>query len=314
MSSATFPVLAGLQFPVVRTTQWNGDIQESISGRENRLSYYTYPRYVYKGDISVLRSFSPFDFQTLMGFVNKRQGQYDSFLYTDPDQNSVTGQAIGSGNGSTAAFPLVNTLGGFIEPVLAPNSINNVYLAGVSIPSAGYSAATNGALTQTSGGSLSSATCYVRSTWVTNSGETTTSVESSLAVSANNVLNVAAPSSPPAGAIGWNVYVSTSTATETRQNSSPIALGTPWVEPTSGLINTGPSFPVTNTTGWSVSNWGSSAPGVLTFEANVLNGIAVTADFSFYYPCRFNSDKTDFSLDFQGMYSVKSLTWITVKN
>lgn len=106
----------------------------------------------------------------------------------------------------------------------------------------------NGALTQSAGGSLSAATYYVRSTWILEgSAETAAGTETSLAVSANNVLNVAAPSSAPTGATGWNVYVSTASGTETRQNTSAIALGSAWVEPTSGLTNTGAKPPTAMT-------------------------------------------------------------------
>ncbi len=68
---------------------------------------------------------------------------------------------------------------------------------------------TNGTLTATSGGTLAATTYYVESTWVTASGQTTGATETSLAVAADNVLNVAAPASPPSNATGWNVYVST---------------------------------------------------------------------------------------------------------
>ncbi len=108
-------------------------------------------------------------------------------------------------------------------------------------------APTNGALTQTAGGSLAATTYYVKSTWVTASGQTTGSTETSLAVSASNVLNVAAPASPPANATGWDVYVSTATGTETLQ-ASDIGTTTAWVEPTSGLV-TGAALPTTNTSG-----------------------------------------------------------------
>lgn len=97
-------------------------------------------------------------------------------------------------------------------------------------------APTNGALTQTAAGALPATTYYVKSTWVTASGETAPSVETSLAVLINNILHVAAPGSAPATATGWNVYVSATTGTETKQNTTPIALGTPWVEPTTGLV------------------------------------------------------------------------------
>ena len=105
---------------------------------------------------------------------------------------------------------------------------------------------TNGALTATAGGTLAAITYYVESTWVNANGETVGSTETSLAVAADNVLNVAAPASAPASATGWNVYVSAATGTETKQNTSAIALGTAWVEPTTGLI-AGAALPTTNT-------------------------------------------------------------------
>lgn len=98
-------------------------------------------------------------------------------------------------------------------------------------------APTNGALSATAGGALAATTYYVRSTWVGPWGETLAATETSLAVALNNVLNVAAPANPPPGATGWNVYVSTATGTETKQNgATPIALGAAWVEPTTGLV------------------------------------------------------------------------------
>jgi len=108
--------------------------------------------------------------------------------------------------------------------------------------------AANGALTATAGGTLAATNYFVRSTWTNAAGETLAAPETSLAVAVNSVLNVAAPASPPAAATGWNVYVSTATGTETRQNgATPVALGTAWVEPTTGLV-AGVALPATQTT------------------------------------------------------------------
>jgi hypothetical protein len=85
------------------------------------------------------------------------------------------------------------------------------------------------------GGALGATTYYVRITYVNPNGETLASAEVSLAVAANNVLTVASPPAA-ADAIGWNVYVSTATGTETKQNAASIAIGTPFTEPTTGLI------------------------------------------------------------------------------
>lgn len=107
-------------------------------------------------------------------------------------------------------------------------------------PHAVPAAASSAVLSSSAGGSLGATTYYVRISYTLGAGEVTPSTEASLAVAANNLLNVAAPAASGAvqGVTGWNVYVSTSAGTETRQNgSTPIALGTSWVEPTSGLVS-----------------------------------------------------------------------------
>lgn len=106
----------------------------------------------------------------------------------------------------------------------------------------------NGALSATVSGALAGATYYVRSTWVNATGETLAAPETSLVVAINNVLNVAAPPTPPFGATGWNVYVSTAAGTETKQNGGvPIGIAAAWVEPNTGLV-AGAALPGANTT------------------------------------------------------------------
>ena len=100
------------------------------------------------------------------------------------------------------------------------------------------------------GGTLGATTYYVRTSYKSSTGETLASAESSIAVPALSLLKVNSPA-VMAGAVGWDVYVSTTTNTETEQNSSPIAIGTAWTEPTTGLI-AGVAMAASNTTGWEV--------------------------------------------------------------
>jgi hypothetical protein len=108
-------------------------------------------------------------------------------------------------------------------------------------------------LSAIAGGTLAATTYYVKTTLVSPSGETTPSSESARAVAANNVLSVAAPASA-GNATGWNVYAATASGAELRQNAAPIALGTAWTEPGSGLVSGTASPPGANTTGWDVFN------------------------------------------------------------
>lgn len=98
-------------------------------------------------------------------------------------------------------------------------------------------------LSATAAGALAATTYYAKTTYVyANGTESAGSPEASLVVLVNQVLNIASPP-PVAGATGYNVYVgntaSGGSGSETKQNVAPIAIGTPWVEPNTGLINTG---------------------------------------------------------------------------
>ncbi len=164
------------------------------------------------------------------------------------------------------------TLVGLVEHytgVLSPISTNpaSFYVA-ISPPPAPV-------LSAIAGGAIAATTYFVEMTYVTGSGETVPSTEASLAVAVNNVLQIAAPVSPPANAIGWNAYVSTTTGTETLQNATPIALGAPWTEPTTGLVS-GAALPTANTTGWEVFNeW---VPDPVTFIEYTTNTMDASYD------------------------------------
>ncbi|MEI6730819.1 MAG: DUF2460 domain-containing protein [Pseudomonadota bacterium] len=142
MSTAILPSLVGLGFDVVRTPKWDTRIQQSISGKETRIAMQSYPRWQWDLTYNILRSGSAFaELQQLVGFFNQRQGMFDTFLYQDADDKSVTAQGLGLGDGVTRTFSLVRNFGGFVEPILAPNVVSNVYLNGVLQSPANYSVA-----------------------------------------------------------------------------------------------------------------------------------------------------------------------------
>lgn len=120
--------------------------------------------------------------------------------------------------------------------------LNNL---GVTMPPIAVPAAP--VLSAVAGGTLAATTYYAKITYTNAIGETLPSPEASLAVVADDVLSVASPAAT-SGATGWNVFVSTATGTETLQNSSPIAIGTAWQEPTTGLV-AGSALPTSNTSG-----------------------------------------------------------------
>jgi uncharacterized protein (TIGR02217 family) len=152
MSTAVFPTLVGLSFDVIRTPQWSTIIQEAASGKETRVAKRSFPRRTWELTYDLLRSDSVnLELQTLEGFFNLRQGAFDSFLFNDPDDNTVTGQAFGTGNGVATAFQLARTWGGFSEEVTAPHTVSTVYVGGVA-QSGGAWSVTNWTAPSTSGG------------------------------------------------------------------------------------------------------------------------------------------------------------------
>jgi uncharacterized protein (TIGR02217 family) len=132
MSQEIFPSMPGLQLPISRTPIWSTTSKSSVSGRRYAFCNYSYPRYKFKLSYSFLRQRGILiELATMVGFFNARGGDFDSFLFSDPDDSAVTLQVIGLGDGSNKLFQLVRTFGGFVEPVYDANSAPQIYLNGV---------------------------------------------------------------------------------------------------------------------------------------------------------------------------------------
>ena len=132
MSNAVFPTLTGMSMDCTRSPIWSTVTRQSTSLREYRVANATFPRYKYKLSFEVLRQGQGYaEFATLVGFYNARQGGFDSFLFQDPDDYTVTGQAVGLGDGVSTKFQLVRSLGGFAEPVYDLNGAPLIYVNGV---------------------------------------------------------------------------------------------------------------------------------------------------------------------------------------
>lgn len=132
MSNQVFPSLIGLGFNVVRSPRWSNSMLRSVSGKTTRVSYWSYPIWTWTLTFDFLRSDpTNAEWQNLVGFFNGRKGGFDSFLFDDVDDDTVVGQTLGIGAGAATTFQLVRTLGGFVEPIYAPNVVSNVYVNGV---------------------------------------------------------------------------------------------------------------------------------------------------------------------------------------
>lgn len=155
-----FPALPGLLWNSTRTPEFHTKVQKAVSGRELRAAMMAYPMYRFKLEYEFLRddrsSMSPAsprdELKKLGGFFTARMGMFDSFLYTDPADNAVTDQLIGTGDGATKTFQLTRTYGAggftFIEPVQNVNLLTNLKVNGVAKANpADYSVSATGLIT-----------------------------------------------------------------------------------------------------------------------------------------------------------------------
>jgi uncharacterized protein (TIGR02217 family) len=146
-----FPSLPGITYPVKRSPTWSAVKNDALSGKRVRYSLFTYPIYAYEVPFSFLRSDTiNLEWQTLVGFINSLAGAVQMFGFTDPDDNAVSNQRFGTGDGSTLGpFQLVRALGSFVEPVFLLNGAPTVQVAGVT--SSAYTVDGYGRVTFTAG-------------------------------------------------------------------------------------------------------------------------------------------------------------------
>jgi len=88
------------------------------------------------------------EYQTFIGFALARMGRFDTWLYQDADDNQVTNQMVGVGDGVTTSFQLVRAwggVGGFVEPIFAPNVVAAVRVNGEVLAAGTWSASPWGA-------------------------------------------------------------------------------------------------------------------------------------------------------------------------
>lgn len=132
MSNAVFPDLPGIDIKVKKSPTWSTRIQKAVSGKELRADLYSYPLYKIALSYNVLRAGAEAELQNIIGFFNSRKGSFDSFLFTDPLDSTMTNQQIGIGDGTTKDFQIIRTLGGHVEPVMNLNGNPTIKLGGVA--------------------------------------------------------------------------------------------------------------------------------------------------------------------------------------
>src|SRR6478752_1549297 len=134
-----FPTLAGLGWSVHKKPVFSTLVANHVSGREVREALYQNPIWQFELTFDALSS-SPTlypgaganSLQALMGFFLQMQGQFGTFLYTDPTDSAATNVTFAVGDGATRIFTFSRFMGAFLEPVGWVTSVSNVLLNNVS--------------------------------------------------------------------------------------------------------------------------------------------------------------------------------------
>src|SRR3990172_4148416 len=82
----------------------------------------------------VLREASAYqELQYLVGHFNKHYGAFDTWLWTNPLDYTVTDYQFGTRDGTSTQFQLLSEIGGFAQPVQSVNVLTNVKSNGTPI-------------------------------------------------------------------------------------------------------------------------------------------------------------------------------------
>ena len=152
----SLPALPGVGWSVHKKPVFSTLVASHVSGREVRDALYQNPIWQFELTFDGLSS-SPTSYsglgansmQTLMGFFLACQGQYNTFLYTDPTNSAATNVTFAIGDGTTSVFTFSRFMGAFLEPVGWVTGVSNVYLNDVNQAS-GWSLSTPSSLVFTS--------------------------------------------------------------------------------------------------------------------------------------------------------------------
>ena len=153
----SFPTLAGQGWSVHKKPTFSTIVASHVSGREVRDALYQNPIWQFEvtfdgmdSTASTYPALGANSLQTLIGLFLQCQGQYGTFLYTDPsDCSASSSTTFATGDGTITAFTFSRYLGGFLEPVGWVSGVTQVVVDG-TVQASGWSLSTPNSLVFTS--------------------------------------------------------------------------------------------------------------------------------------------------------------------
>lgn len=137
MTLQVFPNLDTIGWDTTKKAEFKTAVFEAISGIEYRYASRQFPVYFFKLSVAqLIEEQQDSQLALLLGFMLSMRGQATAFLFTDPNDNTVTAQILGAGNSANKDFQIVRTYGVaaaiLTEPVNNVNIITGVYLDDVA--------------------------------------------------------------------------------------------------------------------------------------------------------------------------------------
>src|SRR5579883_532950 len=137
---ASFPTLGALSWSTHIAPRFATDVAARVSGRSSRRPRYAAALYDVELTYEVLRGDAAhLELQTIAGFFAAMQGRTQPFWLAPPGLAEVAGQALGAGDGATVKFPLVRSLGTYVELAAGTSGVAAVYVNGAVAPPTSYS-------------------------------------------------------------------------------------------------------------------------------------------------------------------------------
>jgi uncharacterized protein (TIGR02217 family) len=280
VSNLLFPQLVGAGF-VTREPIFSTNIKTSTSGNEIRLAQWTFARSKWTIPFQYLSDWNNMPVSaaaqqyiaTLQGFYEARFGSFDSFLFYDETDSVSQSAIIGDGNGSTTQFQLYRSYGSGQQPVFDLNATTNTNIGTYGINS----------IKITDGGTGYSYPPTVVFTGGGGSGARAIASVSGGAVDAIFLQHSGTgyTSAPSVSFVGGGGSSASATASVT---------------------------PVIYLNGSVASGYSIGTTGILTFNSPPGNGVQITADLSYLWRARFDSDSLEFVEIAQGFWQLKKVT------
>jgi uncharacterized protein (TIGR02217 family) len=106
-----YPILVGQEFIAKKTPVYSTAVTTSTSGKERRRPQWPYCKWKFEVGYEFLRNVpTDSELQSLFAFFGSKKGQYQEFLFYDPEDNVVETQSFATGNGVRTVYTLQRTI------------------------------------------------------------------------------------------------------------------------------------------------------------------------------------------------------------